>query len=112
MLLSGTSSPVVRMLLLSSYSVHVSHISCSSHIFHRLVADQLSSGYLSPCLPHRSVLTAHQLSRCTLSGRRRLNMTSSNKSHKEPPLLGDRLKLVFALHSTWKMKFSCHLTDK
>ena len=39
-------------------------------------------------------------------------MTSSNKSHKEPPLLGDGSKLSFALYGTWKKKFSCHLTDK
>ena len=39
-------------------------------------------------------------------------MTSSNKSHKEPPLLGDDSKLSFALYGTWKKKFSCRLTDK
>ena len=60
MLLPRTSSPVVRLLLLSSSSVVVAHISCLSHICHRLVADQLMSGYLS-CLSHRSVLVAHLL---------------------------------------------------
>ena len=60
MLLPRTSSPVVRLLLLSSSSVLVAHISCLSHIYHRLVADQLFSGYLS-CLSHRSVLVAHLL---------------------------------------------------
>jgi hypothetical protein len=39
-------------------------------------------------------------------------MTSSNKSRKEPPLLGDDSKLSFASYGTWKMKFSCHLADK
>ena len=38
----------------------VAHISCLSHTYHRLVADQLFSGYLS-CLSHRSVLVAHLL---------------------------------------------------
>jgi len=39
-------------------------------------------------------------------------MTSSNKSHNEPPLFGDGSKLSFASYGTWKKKFSCHLTDK
>ena len=60
MLLPRTSSPGVRVLLLSSSSVLITHISCLSHICHRLVADQLSSGYLS-CLSQGSVLVAHIL---------------------------------------------------
>ena len=110
MLLPRTSSPVVRLLLLSSSSVLVAHISCLSQIFHRLVADRLSSGYLS-CLPHHSVLAAHLLSRhtCRTSPP---DMTSSNKSHKEPALLGDDSKLSFASCGTWKKNFMCHLADK
>ena len=56
-----TSSPVVCLLLLSSSSVLVARVSCLSHICHRLVADQLLSGYLL-CLSRRSVLVEHLLS--------------------------------------------------